>query len=412
MRFQVLGVFYVSQETQILVGLFVVFVAAQIGAEIAQRLKMPSVVGEIALGCFIGPSVLGWVGESAPLGVLSELGAVLLLFSVGLETRLEDLRKVGKVAFTVGVTGVIAPFLLGGGWALFSGAPLPKAAFIAAAFVATSAGITARVLQEMRVLGRIESRVILGAAVIDDILAMLLLGVVTALQGGSVNLAGLGFVLLQAIGFVVIIAVLGTRLMRRSSDAVEAPISPHSPLTIALAVCLGLAAAASFLGLAAIIGAFLAGMAAAELRQRAALERQLQPLMAFLVPFFFVVTGTKVHLQELSSWPVLGTLALVTLLAVLSKLIGGGMGALSLGKRSAVIVGVGMVPRGEVGIIVASLGLSAKVFSEQLFAIVVAMSLLTSVLAPPVLKALMSDGHQDEGEEPSHLSRIDESGFG
>jgi Kef-type K+ transport system membrane component KefB len=326
---------------------------------------------------------------------------------------------VGKVAFSVGVAGVIVPFVMGGAWALWTGAPGPQAAFIAAAFVATSAGITARVLQEMGVLGRIESRIILGAAVIDDILAMLLLGVVTALQsGGSVNLAGLVFVLFQAIGFVALIAVVGTRIMRRSSDAVEAPISPHSPLTIALAVCLGLSAAASFLGLAAIIGAFLAGMAAAELRQRHSLEKQLQPLMAFLVPYFFVVTGTKVLLSELSSWPVLGSLALVTVLAVISKLVGGGLGAISLGKRSALVVGVGMVPRGEVGIIVASLGKSAGVFSDQLFAIIVAMSLLTSVIAPPVLKMLMAGGGDGEaepthkGEEPSPLTHVDESGFG
>ncbi len=410
-----------SHATEILVGLFVVFVAAQIGAEIAQRLKLPSVVGEIALGCVVGPSVLGWVHVTEPLEVLSEIGAVLLLFSVGLETRLDDLKKVGKVAFSVGVAGVILPFVLGGAWALWTGAAGPQAAFIGAAFVATSAGITARVLQEMGVLGRIESRIILGAAVIDDILAMLLLGVVTALQaGGAVNVGGLLFVLFQAIGFVTLIAVVGTRIMRRSSNVIEAPISPHSPLTIALALCLGLSAAASFLGLAAIIGAFGAGMTAAELRQRHSLEKQLQPLMAFLVPFFFVVTGTKVMLGALASWPVVGSLALVTALAVFSKLAGCGLGALSLGKRSALIVGVGMVPRGEVGIIVASLGKGAGVFTDQLFAIIVAMSLLTSVIAPPLLKMLMArdpgvdvEGEPPQnGEDPSPLTKVDESGFG
>ncbi len=352
-----------NHTTEILLALFVVFVAAQIGAEIAQRLKMPAVVGEIAAGCIIGPSVLGWVRINEPLQVLAEIGAVLLLFAVGLETRAGDLKKVGRVATLVGVAGVILPFVLGALWAKFTGFDTPKAMFVAAAFVATSAGITARVLQELGVLGRIESRIILGAAVIDDILAMLLLGVVTAIQGGGgVNVIGLALVLVQAVGFVAVIALVGTKVMHRKSALLEAPINPLSPLTLALALCLGLAVAASALGLAAIIGAFLAGMVMAESEQRHTLEKQIQPIMALLVPFFFVVTGAQVNLPELGSLSALGTLVVVVLLAVVSKLVGCGLGALSLGRKSALIVGMGMVPRGEVGIIVASLGQQAGSF--------------------------------------------------
>lgn len=408
--------------THILLALFLIFVAAQIGAEIAQRLKLPAVVGEIAAGCLIGPSVLGWISlPSEPLEILSEIGAVLLLFSVGLETRVGDLRRVGKVAGLVGVLGVALPFVSGALWAHFSGYETPKALFIAAAFVATSAGITARVLSDLGVLGRKESRVILGAAVIDDILAMLLLGVVTALQsGGGVDYLRLGIVLVQAVGFVAVIALVGTRIMRKRSHLLDAPINPLSPLTLSLALCLGLAAAASFTGLAAIIGAFLAGMVVAESQQREVLEKQIQPLMAFLVPFFFVVTGAQIDLHELASGAALGMLAIVTLLAVASKLIGGGLGALSLGKKSALIVGVGMVPRGEVGIIVASLGQQAGVFSGRIYAIIIAMSLLTSVLAPPVLKALLAhappepedaEGTDEAVDEVEHLMSVDESGY-
>lgn len=406
-----------NHTTEILLGLFVVFVAAQIGAEIAQRLKLPAVVGEIAAGCIVGPSVLGWVHVTEPLEVLAEIGAVLLLFSVGLETRIGDLKRVGKVASLVGVAGVVLPFILGAGWAVMAGFPTAKAMFVAAAFVATSAGITARVLHDLGVLGRTESRVILGAAVIDDILAMLLLGVVTAIQGGGgVNVWGLVLVTGQAIGFVALIAVVGTRIMSRASTALDAPINPLSPLTLCLAGCLGLALAASYLGLAAIIGAFLAGMAAAETSHRHTLERQVQTLMALLVPFFFVVTGAKVELGDLASWPVLGTLLLVTLLAIAGKLIGCGLGARSLGKKSALIVGVGMVPRGEVGIIVASLGQQAGVFTGSTYAIIIAMSLLTSVAAPPVLKALLANAPEQEPpadgemEEPSLLYSVEETG--
>ena len=379
-----------AHTTEILFGLFIVFLAAQIGAEVAQRLKMPSVVGEIVAGAIIGPSVLGWVQINEPLQVLAEIGAVLLLFSIGLETRVDDLKRVGRLAILVGVIGVIVPFAMGAVWARSSGFPTPQALFVAAAFVATSVGITARVLQELRVLNRLESRVILGAAVIDDILAMLLLGIVSALQvGNGVNVLGLTLVAAQAIAFVVLIAVFGTRLMRRASGVVEKPVNPLSPLTISLVLCLGLAVAASHIGLAAIIGAFLAGMVAGEIRQRHTLEHQLQPITAFLVPFFFVVTGANVQVRQFGNVATLLTLLLVVGLAVVSKLIGCGLGAWSLGRRKALIVGVGMVPRGEVGIIVASLGKQAGVFNDTIYALIIAMSLITSIIAPPILKMLL-----------------------
>ncbi len=379
----------------ILLSLFVIFVAAQIGAEIAQRIRLPGVVGEIVAGCIIGPSALGWIGTDAiangtPLDVLSELGVVLLLFSVGLETRLDDLRKVGKSAFLVGVLGVVIPFALGSIWAHGVGYEWTKSLFVAAAFVATSAGITARVLQELGALSRIESRVILGAAVIDDILAMLLLGVVTSIgEGGAVNVGTLAFVLFQAVGFIVVIGWVGTRVMRAKGDWIERPLNPLSPLSIALAICLGLAFLATELGLAAIIGAFLAGMIASETRKRDELEHQTQPLLAFLTPFFFVITGAKIDLSVFTSASALWMLFVVTAIAIVSKLAGGFLGALSLGTRGAAIVGVGMVPRGEVGVVIASLGLAAGVFTNEIYAVIVAMSLLTSIVTPPVLAWLL-----------------------
>ncbi len=382
------------ETAHLLLALFVIFVAAQVGAEIAQRLKLPGVVGEITAGCIIGPSALGWLASAeiavgTPLDMLAEIGVVLLLFSVGLETRLDDLRKVGRSAFLVGTLGVIMPFVLGALWAHGSGFDWVRSMFVAAAFVATSAGITARVLQELGVLNQIESRVILGAAVIDDILAMLLLGVVTSLQGGKgVDLTSLALVLLQATGFVFVIALVGTRVMRARGYWLNRPINPLSPLTIALAICLGLAWLSTEFGLAAIIGAFLAGMIASEIPQREELEHQMQPLLALLTPFFFVLTGAKIDLSVFNSTAALTMLGIVTLIAIVSKLIGGGLGALSLGRRSALIVGIGMVPRGEVGIVIASLGLTAGVFSNDIYAVIVAMSLLTSVVTPPLLSMM------------------------
>ncbi len=376
----------------ILLSLFIVFIAAQIGAEIAQRIKMPGVVGEIAAGCVVGPSLLGWVQPAEALDVLAEIGVVLLLFSVGLETRLAEMKRVGRSAVQVGVLGVLVPFVLGAMWAHGSGYEWAQSMFVAAAFVATSAGITARVLQELGALQREESRVILGAAVIDDILAMLLLGVVTALQSGeSLQIGHLVLILVEAVGFVVVIAFVGTRVAQHSSRLLEAPINPLSPLTIVLALCLGLAFLSTQFGLAAIIGAFLAGTIASETKQRETLEHQTQPLLALMTPFFFVVTGTKVELAQLADWNALGALAIITVIAVASKLIGGFLGALSLGKKGALIVGIGMVPRGEVGVVVASLGLAAGVFTPRVYALIVAMSLLTAMITPPFLAILLRE---------------------
>ena len=379
----------------ILLTIFIIFVAAEVGAELAQRLKLPAVVGEIAAGCMVGPSMLDWLPTEQLLPgtfleVLAELGVVMLLFSVGLETRLEDLKKVGKSAVLVGSLGVLLPLLAGALWAHGEGFTWVKSLFVAAAFVATSAGITARVLQELGVLKRIESHVILGAAVIDDILAMLLLGVVSTLQnGGELELSSLLITLSSALGFVIITAWGGTRIMQTRSAWLEKPLRKDSSLTLVLALCLGLAWLSTRFGLAAIIGAFLAGMMASETTQREELEHKIQPLLAFLTPFFFVVTGAKVKLNVLGSSEALYMLGVVTLIAILSKLLGGFLGALSLGRQRAVMIGFGMVPRGEVGVVIASLGLSIGVFNDRIYAIIVAMSLLTAMLTPPILKMLL-----------------------
>lgn len=385
------------QAADILLQLFIVYAAALVCGELAQRLKMPGVVGEIIAGALVGPSALAWVKPDEPLQLLSEIGVVLLLFAVGLETRLGELKRVGVAALGVGVLGVAIPF--GGAtlWAHVSGFGWDRSMFVAAAFVATSVGITARVLQEMGVLQRTESRVILGAAVIDDILAMLLLGVVVSLQqGGSLDPLHLGVVLLEAIGFLAVIGFVGTRAARRRSDWLERPINPLSPLTIVLALCLGLAWLSTRFGLAAIIGAFLAGVIASETRQREQLEHQMQPLLALLTPFFFAVTGMQLKLAVFADPQALWMLAAATAIAIASKVLGGFLGALSLRPRGALIVGVGMVPRGEVGVVIASLGLAAGVFSDRIYAVIVAMSLLTAVVTPPALAWLLRRVPVDE----------------
>ena len=381
----------------ILLSLFVVFVAARIGDELAQRMHLPGVVGEIVAGALLGPSLLSWVHPGVVLDALAEVGVVFLLFAVGLETRLADLKRIGVTALMVGTLGVIVPFGGASLWAHLEGFAWNKSMFIAAAFVATSAGITARVLQEMHALQRREAHVILGAAVIDDILAMLLLGIVVSMQeSGVADPAHLLVVVVEAIGFVLAVGWFGTRVARKRSSWLQRPRMTMSELSIVLALCLGLAWLSTRFGLAAIIGAFLAGLIASETDQREQLEHQMKPLLTLLTPFFFVMTGVKLDVNVFMHADALLMLALATLIAVLTKLVGAYLGALKLGHRSALAVGMGMVPRGEVGVVVASLGLAAGVFTPEVYAVIVAMSLLTSILTPPLLGWLLRRAQRDD----------------
>lgn len=371
-----------------LLALFVVFFASIVGGEVAMRLRMPAVVGQILAGVAIGASGFNWVPtDSMPvLNVLAELGAVFLLFSVGIETPFEKIGQVGAEAFRVALLGVLVPFILGFGWAFLTGSKGPEAAFVAAAFVATSAGITAKVLSDLGVIDKRFAQVILGAAVIDDVLAMLILTVVSSLaKGGGVDLWSLFLILVQAVGFIFVLMTLGRKAARRGGKLLGKPLSPLSPWSLSIATCIGVAVLASYMGLAAIIGAFLVGMILAETEYQDWIHEKLVDLNEFIVPFFFVVVGMSVDIRAFGSWSMVGTLLLVTLLATVGKLVGGWLGA---GSDKA-IIGVGMVPRGEVGVIVASLGKAFGVLNASTYSLLVAMSLLTSVIAAPVLAALV-----------------------
>ena len=381
-----------SSISAVLVDLFVVLLAAKLGDELFKRIGQPGLVGEIVAGVLIGPSVLGLVELSETLEVFAELGVVFLLFWVGLETRLSDLREVGRVATLVGLLGVSIPFVGGFGFGLAIGEDTTTSIFVAAALVATSVGITSAVLIGLGMLHTRPARTILGAAVIDDIVAMVLLAVAVGIgESGSVDLVEILIVVAIAVSFVAFIALGGTQAARRWPKVLEAPAFSASPLLPAVILCLGLAAFAAQIGLAAIIGAFLAGMIVAETENRVPIEREVEPLYAFS-PFFFVAIGLQVVLGSIADLETIGLLAGVTVLAAATKFAGAWLGARSLGSRDAAIVGVGMVPRGEVGIIVAGIGEAAGVIDEQLFAVIVGMSIVTTLIVPPVLRRLSDAG--------------------
>ena len=372
-----------------LVDLFVVLLAAKLGDELFKRLGQPTIVGEILAGVVIGSSVLGLVEPTETLEVFAELGVVFLLFWVGLETRLSELVEVGRAAILVGLLGFLLP--LGGGIGLGFGLGESAATsiFLGAALVATSVGITSAVLIELGVLDTRRARTILGAAVVDDILAMVLLAIAVGLAAeGGIDAMSIAVVVVLAIGFVGFLALGGTRLLRARPRLLSAPRFSESPLLPAVILALGLAALASEIGLAAIIGAFLAGMMVAETKEQHPIEDEIAPLYAFFPPFFFVFIGLQVDLGAFVDAGTFALLAGVTALAVATKFAGSWVGARSLGRADATFVGVGMVPRGEVGIIVAGIGRTTGVIDDELFAVIVGMSILTTLAVPPVLRSL------------------------
>jgi Kef-type K+ transport system membrane component KefB len=372
-----------------LFDLFIVLVAAKVGDEVFKRLGQPTLVGEILAGVLIGPSLLGWVELTEVLEVFAELGVVFLLFWVGLETRIGELRAVGRISFKVGVLGVVLPFLTGFGIGLAWGRSTSTSMFIGASLVATSVGITSAVLLDLGKLRTRAGRTILGAAVVDDVLAMLIVAVATGIAAsgeGGVDVRELATVAAMAIAFVAFFALGGTSLTRRFPGVLTKPRFAESPLLPAVILCLGLAAIAAELGLAAIIGAFLAGLMVAETKEQHPIEEEVAPLYAFFTPFFFVSIGIQIDLEALASWGAIALLTVITVAAVVSKLAGAVIGALQLGRVQALFVGWGMVPRGEVGIVVAGIGILTGVLSEEAFAVVVGMSVLTTLLVPPILR--------------------------
>lgn len=377
----------------VLTALFVILLATKIGDEIAQRLRQPGLLGEILAGVVVGPSVLGIVEPDEVLEVFAELGVVFLLFWVGLETRLSEMRDVGRTAALVGTMGVLLPLAGGIAFGLAIGEETSTALFLGVALVATSVGITSAVLVDLGALGGRVAKTILGAAVLDDVLAMLLLAVAVGLGADDgLDVGSVLATLAMAIAFIAFFALGGTRAMARRPQILQEPRFSESPLLPAVIICLGLAALAAHIGLAAIIGAFLAGMIVAETREQHPIEREVAPLNAFFAPFFFAFIGTQVELSALVNAEALALLAAVTALAVATKYAGARIGARGLpaGERHA--VAVGMVPRGEVGVIVAGIGAAAGVVDERLFAVIVAMSLLTTLVAPPLLRRALHPG--------------------
>ena len=372
----------------LLLELFAIFVAAKVLGELFERARLPGVLGEIAAGVMLGPHALNFVPTSDTIHSLAEVGAIFVLFSAGLETSARDLIRVGRKALTVAVLGILIPFVLGFGFMKLRGDTSTEAIFVGAALMATSVGITARVLADLGVIATRTAKIILGAAVFDDILGMLLLAVVAGIaSGGGLEWLHLGVLLVEAAAFAVFMIFVAPRIVRRIHPRVEGLSTQNASLIVALALCLFLSWLSATIGMAAIIGSFFAGLMFADYAPHWNLIPRVGGITGFLGPYFFFSIGSQLD-WRLFHGNVIVTAAVLSILAILSKLLGCGVPLLKEGWSTALRVGVGMVPRGEVALIVAAVGLRSEIVSESTYAIVVAMTAVTTIVAPPLLRVL------------------------
>lgn len=367
-------------------AMLVVFGSAKLLGEIFERIGQPAIVGEILAGALVGPSVLGWVRPDTTLRALSDLGVMFLLFGVGMEVKASELLKVGGKATLVATIGVIVPFFAGWGIMAAWGVPQVEAIFVGASMVATSVGITASVLATRNLLHEVASKIILAAAVIDDVLGLIVLAVVSSVARGHVNVWEIALTASLATAFTVIMAFWGTTAVNRLLPHFDSRAkADEAKFHIALIFLFAMALLAQYTGVAAIVGAFLAGLAlsdSADARVRT-LTRGVSEL---LVPFFLAGIGLHLNLEVFRSRSTIVLALIILAAAVVTKLIGCGAGAVSLGWQNVVKVGMGMVPRGEVGMVVAQIGLGMAVISPDVYAIVVFMAVATTLVTPLLLR--------------------------
>ena len=402
-----------GEITPFLLAIAAILVAAKVGGELVERLNQPAVLGELLFGIVLGNiGLLGFEAFDALtatpfLAIAAEIGVILLLFQVGLESNLDELLAVGASAVGVAVLGVVAPVALGYAVsALF----MPDAAwyvhlFLGASLAATSVGITARVLKDLGVADARESRVILGAAIVDDVLGLIVLAIVLGLvasadAGGTaaISVGPLLFIVAEAVGFLAGAVALGRLVLVPLMRVVRLARSPSVPPVLAVAYCFLMAALAELVGLADIVGAFAAGLVVDDAiarhfgkqKERYRIGGSIAPVSTIFVPVFFVYMGLQVDLRSFASPGVLLFAAVLSVAAIVSKQVC----SLAVFEKglNRWAVGLGMVPRGEVGLIFAGVGATAMVagtpvFDAETFAAVVAMVMVTTLATPPLLRA-------------------------
>ncbi len=374
---------------QFILSLVVILVCTRVMVELAIRIGQSAVLGELAAGVLIGGGVLGWVEPTQPLTLMGEIGIMLLLFEVGLKSDLHSFLKVGWRAAAVAAIGVVTPFLLGYGFSLVLHMSQLQAVFIGATLTATSVGFSARVLQDLGKLTTPEGNIILGAAVIDDVLGLVILSVIMGLaESGTVSWLAAIRTAVLAFLFLGVAILIGIRCGHWFTGIVNRMNSRGKLIVAAMVPVLLFGYVAELLHVAALIGAFAAGLVLAKTEHHTHIEGTIKPVADIFVPIFFVLVGAAVNPSLLNpfnqqNWPILLLAAGLTVAAVLGKL-AAGLGAGGTVNRLA--VGIGMLPRGEVGLIFAGIGLTSAIISTAEYGAILLVVTLTTMLAPLLLK--------------------------
>ncbi|HYT07292.1 MAG TPA: cation:proton antiporter [Rugosimonospora sp.] len=373
-------------EFSLPLAMLIVFGSAKLISELFERAGLPGIAGEILAGILIGPSVLNWVAPNETMKALSDLGVLFLLFSIGLEVQLADLLRVGLLSTLVATLGEVAPFLAGWGILVAWGGTAHAALFMGAALVATSVGISASVLKRRNLLHHRASQIILAAAVIDDVLGLIVLAVVSSVARGRFNLAEIVVTAGLATTFVVATAIWGTRVVSRIFPHFHSRIrADEAQFDVAMVLLFSLAVLAFYTGVAAIVGAFLAGLALAD-NADSRVRHLTRGVTELLVPFFLAGIGLNFDVGIFRSGSTVLMSLVILIAAVATKVVGCGLATLSNGWQTSLRVGVGMIPRGEVAMVAAQLGLSMLILSPAVYSVIVFVVVASALLTPPLLK--------------------------
>jgi Kef-type K+ transport system membrane component KefB len=374
-----------ADPTSFVLQLSILLVAAIVGGLLIKRFGYPVALGELLVGVLLGPSVFNLISDQATVAVFAESGAIILLFYIGLETEIGDLRKQLLPSLSVGVLGAIVPLVLCYYAALSFGISNNEALFLGVVFTATSIGITIRLLKDMGKLNNPVGLTILGAGIVDDVVAVVLLSVVLSILSGGVNAFDIGLVVVKAIIFWAVIVLIGSKVLVRTIDKVR--LDDEYMILLLLAYGFFAAYLSAVIGLSAIVGAFAAGLplSTRQVKVKMVLEKT-RSLYMFFVPIFFISIGTLVNLSVFGEAAYLGLV--ITAMAFIGKIIGSFVAArmTKFSTIESLKIGISMTPRGEMGLIIASLGLTSGLISTGTYSIAVMAVILTTFIAMPILK--------------------------
>lgn len=378
--------------------LLIILLSTKLAGDLSVRLGQPSVLGKLIVGIVIGPAVLGWVDKSTMIEELSQIGVLLLMFIAGLETDIKELNRNRNASLAVAVGGIIMPLLGGYYGGMLFGLDHQNALFLGLLLSATSVSITVQTLKDLNQLQSRESVTILGAAVVDDVLVVVLLAFMMSFMGTAD--VGVSMVILKKVIFFASIILLGWKVVPWVMRILSSLRITESVISAALIICFFFSYLAEWLEIAGIIGAFAAGVAISQTSFKHEVERKVEPIAyAVFVPIFFVSIGLNVSFEGVGEQ--VGFIVVLSIIAILTKLIGCGLGARLSGfnMRSSLAIGSGMVSRGEVALIIAATGLETQLLAQEYFTSVIIAIIVTTLVTPPLLKIIMGENKEVPNKE-------------